>query len=58
MCEFKGNLKEFNNNSVDLDPQSIPIECEVIIYSTFTINILSFIDVDEGKYIFLLDTFI
>lgn len=52
MCEFRGNLKEFNSISANLDPKSIPIECEVIIYSTFTINASSFIDVDEGKYIF------
>ncbi|CAH1735946.1 unnamed protein product [Aphis gossypii] len=48
MCEFRGNLKEFNSISANLDPKSIPIECEVIIYSTFTINASSFIDVDEA----------
>jgi len=52
MYDFKGNLKNLNNRSADLEPKDIPKECDVIICSSFKINISSYIDVDEGNIYF------
>lgn len=53
MCFFKGNMKATDSELVDLEPKDIPCECEVIIYSRFSIDKLSVINVDEGKFIFI-----
>ncbi|XP_060873488.1 uncharacterized protein LOC132947255 [Metopolophium dirhodum] len=47
MCYYKGNMMDSSTELINLDPKEIPCECEVIIYSRFTINKLSVIDVDK-----------
>jgi len=53
MCRLMGNLDEFNSELVNLQPKDIPRECDMIIYSRFSVNRLSVINVDEGKFIFI-----
>lgn len=50
MCEFRGHLSLSNPILPELEPEGIPAECEVIVYSRFSIDKFSMIDVDVGKY--------
>ncbi|CAI6363098.1 unnamed protein product [Macrosiphum euphorbiae] len=47
MCYFQGNMMDSSTELISLDPKEIPCECEIIIYSRFSINKLSVIDVDK-----------
>ncbi|XP_003246661.1 uncharacterized protein LOC100574284 isoform X1 [Acyrthosiphon pisum] len=47
MCYYKGNMMDSSTELISLDPKEIPCECEIIIYSRFSINQLSVIDVDK-----------
>lgn len=44
-------MNDLDSTLIKLDPKEIPSECEFIIYSLFSIDEVSVIDVDEGKYI-------
>lgn len=52
MCYFQGNMMDSSTELISLDPKEIPCECEIIIYSRFSINKLSVIDVDKSKLFF------
>ncbi|XP_060852032.1 uncharacterized protein LOC132930276 [Rhopalosiphum padi] len=47
MCYFKGNLDQSDSTLVNLDPAKLPKECDVIIYSRFSINLYSEVDCDD-----------
>lgn len=47
MCSFMGKTKATSSEFAELEPKDIPCECEVIIYSRFSIDKLSVINVDE-----------
>jgi len=53
MCYIKGNLMESSTDLANLEAKNIPCECEVIMYSRFSINEESIINIDEGKLIFI-----
>jgi len=48
MCLFKGNLDEDDSTLVNLNASALPKECDVIIYSRFSVNKYSIIDVDDA----------
>lgn len=52
MCNLKRNLNDSSTDLVNLEPNEIPSESEVIIYSRITMKRYSTINVDEGKIIF------
>jgi len=54
MCYFQGNSMDSSSGLVNLEPKNIPCECEVIIYSRFSIDQTSKINVDYGKLILVL----
>ncbi|XP_060852140.1 uncharacterized protein LOC132930328 [Rhopalosiphum padi] len=47
MCYFKGNLDLSDSTLVNLDPAKFPKECDVIIYSRFSVNMYSEVDCDD-----------
>ncbi|XP_060852996.1 uncharacterized protein LOC132930904 [Rhopalosiphum padi] len=48
MCYIKGNLMESSTDLANLEAKNIPCECEVIMYSRFSINEFSIINIDEA----------
>ncbi|KAL4090889.1 hypothetical protein QTP88_025648 [Uroleucon formosanum] len=46
MCYYNGHMSKLNSEIVDLDPKDIPCECELLIYTRFSINAISKVDVD------------
>lgn len=51
MCAFRGNLDLAGEGLSKLDPKDIPVECDVIIYCRFSINLKSKLNFDTGIYV-------
>lgn len=54
MCYYEGNMMESSTELVDVEPKEIPCECEILIYSRFSIDIMSNVDVD---FLYILRTY-
>ncbi|XP_025406091.1 uncharacterized protein LOC112680269 [Sipha flava] len=47
MCKFKGNMDLAYPGVLKLDPKDIPCECDLIIYTRFSIDLKSRLNIDK-----------